>query len=79
MSVQHKVLVAFVILNDHGYDAMKSFGEMLGIVGAPGHDVPGVDFVEAAETFGCGATRVERAGELAPARRACTPAVKRIY
>jgi benzoylformate decarboxylase len=69
-AAQHKVPVAFVILNNQGYGAMKSFGEMLGIVGAPGHDVPGVDFVAAAQTFGCGATRVERAAELAPALRA---------
>jgi benzoylformate decarboxylase len=68
-AVQHKVPVAFVILNNQGYGAMKSFGEMLGIVGAPGHDVPGVDFVAAAHTFACGATRVERAAELAPALR----------
>jgi len=33
----------------------------------PGSDLPGVDFVALARGFGCQASRVEQADELAPA------------
>jgi thiamine pyrophosphate-dependent acetolactate synthase large subunit-like protein len=33
----------------------------------PGSDSPGVDFVDIARGFGCRASRVERAAQLAPA------------
>jgi benzoylformate decarboxylase len=66
-AAQHKLPITFVILNNAGYGAVKSLGERMGIARMPGSEVPGVDFVEVARGFGCGATRVERAADLAPA------------
>jgi benzoylformate decarboxylase len=59
--------VTFVILNNAGYGAIKSLGARMGITRMPGSDIPGVDFVDLARGFGCRASRVERAAELAPA------------
>jgi benzoylformate decarboxylase len=66
-AAQHKLPITFVILNNAGYGAVKSLGERLGIARMPGSEVPGVDFVHVARGFGCQATRVERAADLAPA------------
>jgi benzoylformate decarboxylase len=63
-AVRERLPVAFVILNNSGYAALKAFGGMLGIAGAPGHDVPGVDFVSIAKGFGCDARRAATAAEL---------------
>lgn len=63
-AVREKLPVAFVVLNNSGYGALRSFGGMLGIPGAPGHDVPGVDFVSIAQGFGCQAQRAAGASEL---------------
>jgi benzoylformate decarboxylase len=66
-AAQHGLPVTFVILNNAGYGAVKSLGARMGIARMPGSDVPGVDFVEIARGFGCLASRVHRAAELAPA------------
>jgi benzoylformate decarboxylase len=66
-AVQLRLPVAFVILNNAGYAAVKSLGARLGVAHMPGSDVPGVDFVDLARGFGCQGTRVERAAQLAPA------------
>ncbi len=66
-ALREKVPVAFVVLNNAGYGALRAFGGMLGIAGAPGHDVPGVDFVSIAQGFGCRARRVGSAREIEPA------------
>jgi benzoylformate decarboxylase len=66
-AAQHKLPITFVILNNAGYGAVKSLGERLGIACMPGSEVPGVDFVEVARGFGCRATRVEHAADLASA------------
>lgn len=58
-AMECKLPIAFVIFNNGGYGALRSFGGMLGIPGAPGHDVAGVDFVALARGFGCEAERVE--------------------
>lgn len=63
-AAQWKLPVTFVVFNNRGYSALKSFGRMLGIPGAPGHDVDGVDFVDVARGLGCAATRVTAPGEL---------------
>lgn len=68
-AVRHRLPIAFVIFNNAGYAALKSFGGMLKIPHAPGHDLPGVDFVSVAEGFGCRAVRVERASALEAALR----------
>ncbi len=63
-AVQEKLPIAFVILNNSGYGALKSFGRMLGIPGAPGHDVPGVDFTAIGQGFGCKAVRAATAHDI---------------
>jgi benzoylformate decarboxylase len=63
-AVREKLPIAFVVLNNGGYGALRSFGGLLGIAGAPGHEVPGVDFVSIAEGFGCRARRATGAAEL---------------
>jgi benzoylformate decarboxylase len=49
---------------------------MLGIDGAPGHDVPGVDFVSIARGFGGDARRAATAAELHEALSAAFSARK---
>ena len=66
-AAQHRLPITFVVLNNAGYGAVKSLGARMGIARMPGSDVAGVDFVEIARGFGCLASRVERATDLAPA------------
>jgi benzoylformate decarboxylase len=66
-AAQHRLAITFVVLNNAGYGAVKSLGARMGIAHMPGSDVPGVDFVEIARGFGCLASRVERATDLASA------------
>lgn len=63
-AVRLQLPIAFIVLNNSGYSALKSFGGMLGIAGAPGHDVRGVDFVSVAKGFGCDARKAATAAEL---------------
>jgi benzoylformate decarboxylase len=65
-AAQHRLPITFVILNNAGYAAVKSLGARMGIAHMPGSDVTGVDFGEIARGFGCMASRVERAADLAP-------------
>ena len=64
-AVQHRLPVAVIVINNSGYGAMRSFSRVLGVQGAPGIDVPGLDFVRLAEGMGCPGMRVERS------RRSC--------
>jgi benzoylformate decarboxylase len=66
-AAQHRLPITFVVFNNAGYGAVKSLGARMGIARMPGSDVAGVDFVEIARGFGCLASRVERATDLAPA------------
>jgi len=61
--------ITFVILNNSGYGAVKSLGLRMGLAAMPGSDVPGVDFCSIARGFGCRASRVEHARDLADALR----------
>ena len=63
-AVQWRLPVTFIILNNGGYGALKSFGRMLGIAAAPGHDLAGLDFAAIAAGFGCPARRVTDAAHL---------------
>ena len=58
-AMECRLPIAVVIFNNGGYGALRSFGGMLGIPGAPGHDVTGVDFAALARGFGCAAERVD--------------------
>jgi benzoylformate decarboxylase len=63
-AAQWQLPVTFIILNNGGYGALKSFGRMLGIAAAPGHDLDGLDFAALATGFGCPARRVTDAAHL---------------
>ena len=63
-AAQWRLPVTFVVLNNKGYGALKSFGRMLGIPGAPGHDIEALDFLDLGRGFGCEVRRVTRAAEL---------------
>jgi benzoylformate decarboxylase len=68
-AVQFRVPLTVVIVNNGGYEALRSFGELFGI--APvGIDIPGVDFIALARGQGCEAVRVEEPETLEPALRA---------
>jgi benzoylformate decarboxylase len=58
-AMEQKLPITFVIFNNGGYGALKSFSAMLDIPGAPGQDVAGVDFVALANGFGCAGVRVD--------------------
>lgn len=58
-AMEQKLPITFVIFNNGGYGALKSFSAMLDITGAPGQDVAGVDFVALANGFGCAGVRVD--------------------
>lgn len=68
-AMECKLPIVFVIFNNGGYGALRSFGSMLGIPGAPGHDVAGVDFVALARGFGCEAECVDRPADAERALR----------
>lgn len=51
-AAQYRVPVTFVILKNGTYAALRSFTEHMGVTGAPGIDVPGIDFVALAAGYG---------------------------
>lgn len=57
-AVRHVLPVTFVVMNNSGYGAMRSFSRILGAENAPGIDIEGIDFVSLADGFGCPARRV---------------------
>jgi benzoylformate decarboxylase len=57
-AVQHKLPLTVIVLNNQGYGALRSFGQILQIRGAPGLDLPGLDFVSLAKGMGCDARQV---------------------
>ena len=64
-AVQQNCDLTVVVVNNGGYGAMRSFSQVLGVQGAPGIELPGLDFVTLAAGFGCPGQRVERAELLA--------------
>ncbi len=66
-AAQHGAPVTFVVLNNHGYEAVKELGRRIAIPSVPGTDIHGIDFVTVAAGLGCPGRRVERATELADA------------
>jgi benzoylformate decarboxylase len=68
-AVQFRTPLAVVIVNNGGYEALRTFGDLFGI--APvGVEIPGVDFVALARGQGCEAVRVDAPEDLEPALRA---------
>ncbi len=64
-AAQHNAPVTFVVLNNHGYEAVKELGRRIDIPSVPGTDLQGIDFVTIAEGLGCPGRRVDRAADLA--------------
>jgi benzoylformate decarboxylase len=58
-AARHRLPIAFVIFDNTGYGALKSFASAMQISDPPGVDLPGVGFVDIARGFGCAAVRVE--------------------
>jgi benzoylformate decarboxylase len=68
-AAEHRLPIAFVIVDNGGYGAMKSFTQLLGSERSPSFDIGGVDFVALAAGFGLRGVRVERAADLAATLR----------
>jgi benzoylformate decarboxylase len=68
-AAQHQLPISFLILNNHGYGALKALGMAMAVDKPPGVELPGVDFGEIATGFGCAARRVTQASELEDALR----------
>ncbi len=66
-AAQRKLPLTVVVINNSGYGAMRSFSQVMQVRNVPGLDLPGIDFVQIAEGFGCDAVRVTKSAELAPA------------
>jgi benzoylformate decarboxylase len=68
-AVQQRCNLVVVVVNNGGYGAMRAFSQVLGVQGAPGIELPGLDFVTLAAGFGCPGQKIERAELLLPALR----------
>jgi benzoylformate decarboxylase len=66
-AVQHHLPITFIVLNNHGYAALKDFGRLFNMDDFPGTDLPGINFEAIAKGFGCAALHVEHAEDLADA------------
>ena len=51
--------VVVIVLNNGGYGAMRAFSRSMGLQGAPGIDIDGLDFPALAAGHGCDGVRVE--------------------
>jgi benzoylformate decarboxylase len=56
--------ITFVIVNNGGYGAMRSFSKLFNSTSSPSFDLGHTDFVALAQGYGVDGVRVERAGEL---------------
>lgn len=63
-AAQHRLPLAVVVVNNAGYGAMRSFSRVLGVEGAPGIELPGLDFPSLAQGFGVPARRCADAAEV---------------
>jgi benzoylformate decarboxylase len=68
-AVEHNLPIAFVIVNNTGYSAMRSFSRLYGTGRSISFDIGHVDFCALAKSYGCPGVRVERAADLAAALR----------
>ena len=66
-AAQRKLPLTVVVINNQGYGAMRSFGQVMQVRNVPGLDLPGLDFVKLAQGHGCDAVRVSKSSELASA------------
>lgn len=66
-AAQHDLPIAFVILDNRGYAALKALGQAMSVDKPPGVDLPGIRFADLATGFGCQARTVSTSDELAGA------------
>jgi len=71
-AVQLGTAVTFVVVDNARYAILESVADFSGLGGLPSLEVPGVDFVSLARSFGCPAVRVSAPAEL---RDALTTAI----
>jgi benzoylformate decarboxylase len=68
-AARERLPITVLVLNNSGYGAMRSFSRALGISGAPGIDIVGLDFPALAAGHGCRGVRVEDEAALVAALR----------
>jgi len=66
-AAQLRLPLTVVVLNNGGYGAMRAFSRAMGLQGAPGIDIAGLDFPALAAGHGCAGIRVETAQAFAAA------------
>jgi benzoylformate decarboxylase len=66
-AVQLRTAVAFVVVNNARYAILESAAQFAGLKGLPSMELPGLDFVALAQSFGCRALRVTDPQDLGPA------------
>jgi benzoylformate decarboxylase len=66
-AVRLELPIAFVVLDNGAYLALKALGSAFGVSDPPGVDLPGLNVAAVAAGFGCPARHVACARELAPA------------
>jgi benzoylformate decarboxylase len=68
--------VTFIVVNNGRYAILESVAAFGGLEGVPSLELPGVDFLAMAASYGCAARRVRDAGELREAIEAAVNAVE---
>ncbi|MGN6870362.1 MAG: thiamine pyrophosphate-dependent enzyme, partial [Solirubrobacteraceae bacterium] len=63
-AVQLGTAVTFIVVNNARYAILESVVAFGGLEGMPSLELPGVDFLAAASSYGCPAVRVDEPGEL---------------
>jgi benzoylformate decarboxylase len=66
-AVRYRARVTVVVLNNHGYEAVKQFGRRMDLPEPVGTSIDGIDFVKLAAGLGCPGVRVADAAGLGPA------------
>ncbi|MCG6206347.1 benzoylformate decarboxylase [Rhodopseudomonas sp. HC1] len=65
-AAQRKLPLTVVVMNNAGYGAMRSFSQVMQVRDVPGLELPGIDYVQLAQSMGCAAERVTRCEDVAP-------------
>ncbi len=63
-AAHHRLPITFVIVNNEGYGAMRSFVELLGHDRSLDYSITGIDFVALGNAFGLRSSRVSTVAEL---------------
>jgi benzoylformate decarboxylase len=64
-AVQQKLSMVMIVLNNHGYGALKSFSQLLGASSEPpGIRLPGISYLDVARGFGAVGVEVTRSSDI---------------